>query len=716
MHRSSEERLQAITAAALDLKERIMEQSQKLADAGAPESSGSRYSRKRTYLQSAGIVRGVESVPGGSGLHEHSTVLEDDLPGVGRLQEHAALVEKERQENEAARKIQATYRGYAVRKSLQWPLPAGGTLGGALGVTGKAGVGVAMPGARGGGDGGERDEESDNSTLTPVEEEEGVSSRSPTPTRFAKPMPPMSAGGGGGAARHSKPPAVATPPATQEDPWKRTGGDAHSIINVFTRHHKGVVVTPASPQSSHHSLQSQHHSVVTPPTPKQTLPQPHSSPKDSTLETAYSYTPISQQSGQHLLPSQRVTPPTPKRTPPHSTPKETTLETVYSYSQTFETASDTASETGRKEDQQEDGGSISEVFSQDSLASADSYGTYERKSVSARSSPHSASDHTLTTTPPRRKYGSGDSQSSRKSGLTRSVSYTGTQRDDTSSISAITPPGSPSFVESFASVSAPKLVPPLPPAPETSGPPKDHPRLPAHALEHQLQTELKVLETVEDSLQRVTQAESLAQQKLAQLMESAITSSGAHQRVCATMAQDIATSAASAAAREAVRQAMKHGRGGVKVGGHPKQEESGLRETSYNSDFEGTTTITEHTETPPHADHTPDTTSRSNRVSDYASDHTPDRTSRSDRISDHASDHTPTGTDKDISLASVPESMTPVPSEATPVPSDATPVPSERIVRSADDERESNEEVEEDISEVTNVYTDYMFRKSCRPV
>lgn len=674
MHRSREERIQAITAAALDLKERIMEQSQKLAGAGAPKSVGSKFSNTQTYFQSAD-VEDMENVPGGSGLREHSTMLEDELPGVGRLQEHAALVEKERRENEAAQRIQATYRGYAVRKILQRPLPAGGTFGREVGGVSRTvgSVSTALPGARRGGDGGEEGEESDSGTLTPEEEEDGKNA-TPTPiTRSTKATPTRSAGG---AAQHPKPLGkatplgVATPPVNQGDPWKRTGGDAHSIINVFTRHHKGVLLEPASRQSDHYTLQSQHHLAVTPKL-------------KVTPDTAYSYTPYSQQSSENSPSSQLVTPPTSKRTPPHSTPRETTLETAYSYSQTFETAS----ETGGKD--QGEGGSISEQFSQDSLASADSYGVHEQKSGSARSSPRSASDHTPTTTPPRRKYGSSasDSQSSQKSSSTRSTSHTVTQQDVTNSISAITPPGSPSFVETFASTSAPKLAPPLPP------PSQGHPRLPAHSLDHQLQTELKVLETVEDSLQRVTQAESLAKQKLAQLMESATASSGAHQQVPASVAQNIATSAASAAAREAVRVVLKHTRGGGKGGGRPKKGESGLQETSYNSDFgstaatttttSSTTTATELTGTLPlHADHTPDHTSR---------DHT---SHVSELISDHASDNTPTGMDKDTSLASVPESV-------TPVPSDATPVPSERIARSADDEEDSNEEVEEDITEVT---------------
>ena len=48
------------------------------------------------------------------------------------MRRHALLAEEARREGEAASRIQAAFRGYRVRKSLQWQLPSGHTLGASL--------------------------------------------------------------------------------------------------------------------------------------------------------------------------------------------------------------------------------------------------------------------------------------------------------------------------------------------------------------------------------------------------------------------------------------------------------------------------------------------------------------------------------------------------------------------------------------------------------
>ena len=55
------------------------------------------------------------------------------LPGVRSVHKHAILAEEARRQGEAATRIQAAFRGYRVRRSLQWQLPSGFTLGGSLG-------------------------------------------------------------------------------------------------------------------------------------------------------------------------------------------------------------------------------------------------------------------------------------------------------------------------------------------------------------------------------------------------------------------------------------------------------------------------------------------------------------------------------------------------------------------------------------------------------
>lgn len=140
-------------------------------------------------------------------------------------------------------------------------------------------------------------------------------------------------------------------------------------------------------------------------------------------------------------------------------------------------------------------------------------------------------------------------------------------------------------------------------------------------------------------------------------VESAASSHVRH-HVAVGVAQDIAVSAASAAAKEAIREVLQYRDGKADL----PQPDAGEQDVSYRSDFDSSTTTT---------------------TTLHAAAALP--------CPEPASDHTPTRVDGEMSLASVPESITPVPSEK---------------VRSADDERESNEEVEEDINEVYTACTD----------
>ena len=217
--RSQEERIEAITAAALDLKEKILIQSKKFADVSA-QTSVMDYSpvhseeiwNSRDEQHPSHADFGHDSLP----VHVtrvSSGFVSHDLPGVGVLQECATQAERVHEEEEAARKIQAAYRGYSIRKSLRWKLPTGGTLA------------EVMQGARRGGDGVEEKEDVGADTVMLTPRKDGV----------------VSDGGDGGEAGASLPHQHYEPklsvPAVPTEPWKKDGGDNLSVINIFTRKH-----------------------------------------------------------------------------------------------------------------------------------------------------------------------------------------------------------------------------------------------------------------------------------------------------------------------------------------------------------------------------------------------------------------------------------------------------------------------------------------------
>ena len=125
-----EERIHALTQSALELKKKIAAEAERLKRSrkAVPWTRSSPYTALRT-----------KPSPGVSNQGSNNRVL-PTLPGVQSVHRHARLAEEARREGEAAVRIQAAFRGYRVRKSLQWPLPCGYTLGGSL-ASGRVGDG-----------------------------------------------------------------------------------------------------------------------------------------------------------------------------------------------------------------------------------------------------------------------------------------------------------------------------------------------------------------------------------------------------------------------------------------------------------------------------------------------------------------------------------------------------------------------------------------------
>lgn len=149
--RTREERIQALTVSALQLKERIAMETKRLT-----EGTYDTYRRSNGQSNNATPPRRhvQKQEDNEEGLTHHS-----ELPGIHSVRAHAVLAEQARREDEAALRIQAAYRGYQVRRSLRWRLPSGQTLGG----------------VRRGGDGGESESEDGGGGVTEEEEEEAES-------------------------------------------------------------------------------------------------------------------------------------------------------------------------------------------------------------------------------------------------------------------------------------------------------------------------------------------------------------------------------------------------------------------------------------------------------------------------------------------------------------------------------------------------------------
>ena len=177
----------------------------------------------------------------------------------------------------------------------------------------------------------------------------------------------------------------------------------------------------------------------------------------------------------------------------------------YSYSQTFETAPS----EGREDD---DSGSLaSDLFSVDSLVATDTQAGATSVHVSS-SEPQAHTTATDLTEHHQSSIPATESRSRRS------------QSESTREVSAITPPGSPSFVETFSDRTprVKRKEQATPPGEPKTG------RLSPRSLELRLQAELRLLETVEESMRHLsnmesTRAVSLAQQEtvsLAQLLKS----------------------------------------------------------------------------------------------------------------------------------------------------------------------------------------------------
>ena len=185
---------------------------------------------------------------------------------------------------------------------------------------------------------------------------------------------------------------------------------------------------------------------------------------------------------------------------------EGTQPLSYSYSQTFET-------TPSKDE--DDGSLVSDLFSVDSLV--------------ATTDTHAGVTSVLVSTSEPQAYIAAADLSDRPTAASTLPAAESCSRHSPSEsmreVSAITPPGSPSFVESFSNQrpgQPGRKQPTMPPGEPKTG------RLSPRSLELRLQAELRLLETVEESMRHLSNMEStrvvsLAQQEtvtLAQLLKS----------------------------------------------------------------------------------------------------------------------------------------------------------------------------------------------------
>ena len=505
---SREERIRALTESALRLKERIAMESKRV------EEGTFGFGPFHTIQQHSSPARPPFS-------NDKGYTPSVDLPGVRNVHEHALQAEKLRQEAEAATKIQAAYRGHRVRKSLRWKLPSGQTLGASLreGHTHR---------------GDESRSTSNTDTLTPPLAKEDAKEKEIS-TPIISPLRGHTQKREGTQVHahvHTQPPtfeanglqiASSATAVPRLSPWQQTGGDEHSIINVFTRQHKRL---------------------------KQTLDQ-LSDQKRAEIRRfgegggrAQSETP--KHSGLSLPASSQQ-------------PGATSVTHSHSYTYTFEQTSPSRSGSERSPH--------SSIFSEDSLHASPPpkhKPSSNKTSPSPTSSPcsHLSSPRSALSPPSRT-----NSASTLTGGSSPSSKSEPKSKQEERVVHAITPPGSPSFVESFASLSPrsvssqtsePKSFPKSssPPKPQLSAtvkppagsiPPPGAQvssaaaavpsvtltesgggRLSPRSLELKLHSELNLLETVEDSMRQLSQVESaravsLAQQEtvaLAQLLKS----------------------------------------------------------------------------------------------------------------------------------------------------------------------------------------------------
>ena len=132
-----EERIRVLTQSALELKKKIAAEAERLKQSRQPARSGHSNATSSLTPSHAFPPRTLRNKPPPHGISSRADIggvpPSFSLPGVQSVHRHAVLAEETRREAEAALRIQATFRGYSVRKSLHWQLPSGRTLGGSLG-------------------------------------------------------------------------------------------------------------------------------------------------------------------------------------------------------------------------------------------------------------------------------------------------------------------------------------------------------------------------------------------------------------------------------------------------------------------------------------------------------------------------------------------------------------------------------------------------------
>ena len=132
-----EERIRALTQSALELKKKIAAEAERLKQSRQPARSGPSNDTSSLPPSHVPPPRTLRNGPPPHGISSRADIggvpPSFSLPGVQSVHRHAVLAEETRREAEAALRIQATFRGYRVRKSLHWQLPSGRTLGGSLG-------------------------------------------------------------------------------------------------------------------------------------------------------------------------------------------------------------------------------------------------------------------------------------------------------------------------------------------------------------------------------------------------------------------------------------------------------------------------------------------------------------------------------------------------------------------------------------------------------
>ena len=214
-YRTREERIQALTASALQLKERIAMETKRLTEGaydGYRHKLSDNYAtppRSQQPFNEEGLTHRTElpgysynvtplrwqqqnneeelthrtELPGHSSSvtppltrqqdNEEGLTHHTELPGVRNIHVHALHTEQARRETAAALKIQAAYRGYQVRQSLRWRLPSGRTFDSAR----RGGDGGESESEHGGSE--EEEEEEESGSVTPVEAEPPLSVSEP---------------------------------------------------------------------------------------------------------------------------------------------------------------------------------------------------------------------------------------------------------------------------------------------------------------------------------------------------------------------------------------------------------------------------------------------------------------------------------------------------------------------------------------------------------